>query len=174
MIKHLWSKQISFRWDYVTEFSQEEKHKGSNSIFWRYFWQTSQEAEAIITQYQPVIELVCILYFFIENNPLRQLFWHHYSSGLSNSQGLETFKLTVRTSVGLQSKSDAPVVAPLQRDQADIASDHRTLELVLDHAVGVAVTWKRLEITSAAESAGFPTTPSENLSFFWLWEPSKI
>lgn len=58
----------------------------------------------------------------------------------------------MRTSVGLQPESDAPVVAPLQRDQADVASDHRTLELVLDHAVGVAVAWKRLEITSAAES----------------------
>lgn len=58
----------------------------------------------------------------------------------------------MRTSIGLQPEPNAPVVAPLQRDQADVASDHRMLELVLDHAVGVAVAWKRLEITSAAES----------------------
>lgn len=71
----------------------------------------------------------------------------------------------MRTSVGLQPESDAPVVTPLQRDQADVASDHRTLELVLDHAVGVAVAWKRLEITSeSGESAGFPTALSEELS----------
>lgn len=54
-------------------------------------------------------------------------------------------KLTVRTSVGLESESDPTTEIPFQWDQADIASDHEMLELVVDHAVCITVTWKCLE-----------------------------
>lgn len=54
-------------------------------------------------------------------------------------------KLTVRTSVGLQSESNPSIGIPVQGDQADVASDHGVLELVLDHAVCVTVTWKGLK-----------------------------
>lgn len=64
-------------------------------------------------------------------------------------------QLTVRTSVGLQSESDPTTGIPFQRDQADIASDHEMLELVVDHAVSVAVTWKCLENKSQQRVSQF-------------------
>lgn len=65
---------------------------------------------------------------------------------MSGSERLKTKKpkLTVVTSVGLQSESNPTVGIPVQGDQADVASDHRVLELVLDHTVCVGVPWKCL------------------------------
>ena len=66
---------------------------------------------------------------------------------LSSFQFMEdkkNVKLTVSTSVGLQSESDSTVGIPVQGDQADVAGDHRVLQLVLDHTVCVSVSWKGL------------------------------
>ena len=54
-------------------------------------------------------------------------------------------RLTVRTSVGLQPEPDPPAGVPVQRNEAEEASDGRLLQLVLNHAVGITVTWKRLK-----------------------------
>lgn len=66
------------------------------------------------------------------------------SEGLKKQTKKKKPKLTVVTSVGLQSESNPTVGIPVQGDQADVASDHRVLELVLDHTVCVGVTWKCL------------------------------
>lgn len=60
-------------------------------------------------------------------------------------EDLKKPKLTVRTSIGLQSESNPTIRIPVQWDQADVASDHQVLELMLDHTVCVTVTWKSLE-----------------------------
>ena len=53
--------------------------------------------------------------------------------------------LTVRTSVGLQSESDPSAGIPVQRNEAEETSDGWLLQLVLNNAVCITVTWKRLK-----------------------------
>ena len=53
-------------------------------------------------------------------------------------------ELTVGTPVRLQAESDPPVRVPVQREEPDVPSDDRVLELVLNHAVCVTVPWKGL------------------------------
>lgn len=54
-------------------------------------------------------------------------------------------RLTVRTSVGLQPEPDPPAGVPVQRNEAEESSDGWLLQLVLNHAVCITVTWKRLK-----------------------------
>lgn len=70
--------------------------------------------------------------------------------------------LTVRTSIGLQPESDPTIRIPVQGEEADVASDHWMLELVLHHTVCVTVTW---------ESLGGENTLAEGHLLFLAFHP---
>ena len=69
-------------------------------------------------------------------------------------------RLTVRTSVHLQPESDPPSRVPVGGPQADVVGHHRLLQLVLDHAVCVAVPREGLQGDSSGLklTAGTTTT----------------
>lgn len=78
-------------------------------------------------------------------------------------------RLTVRTSVHLQPKSNPPAGVPVYRHQADIVSHHCLLQLVLDHAVCITVPWKGLHEHSTVFQLIVTTTAQ--MSFHSLTQP---
>lgn len=66
--------------------------------------------------------------------------------------------LTVGTSVDLQPQSHPPVGVPVGRDEPQEASDDRLLQLVLNHAVCIAVAGEGLDNTDTTGAQ--PVTPS--------------
>lgn len=72
-------------------------------------------------------------------------------------------ELTVRTSIGLQPESNPSTGIPVQRDKADIPSNHWMLELMLNHAVCVSVSWKGLGNTKSPSLLVF------KISNYYFW-----
>lgn len=71
--------------------------------------------------------------------------WSKRQSVIVKNPAEEERSLTVRTPVGLQPQSHPPAGVPVQREEAQEASDGRLLQFVLNHAVCVTVTWERLD-----------------------------
>lgn len=77
---------------------------------------------------------------------------HSYMKTLESPvSAIKKTGLTVRTPVGLQPESDPPVGVPVQRNEAQEASDRRLLQFVLNHTVCITVTWKRLKTHKQTE-----------------------